>query len=399
MSDNRAYRWKILIASYLASFAFGMTLQNVPPVMPLLIEDFGLAHAEAGLTMSLFALPMIFLSIPAGLLADRLGPKRVGLLAFVCTIVGSLVVAFSTSFPMLLAGRAIAGAGALTLVLIAPQFISQWFMARELGTAMGIWNTAFPLATIVSFVSLGGIGQALGWRASMLVALLAVIICMGVFWLLASPAPATGQRAERRGSLPQTIGRAGVTIWLVGAAWLLFNASTLSFMAFAQDYFQSAGYPVVMAGLLSSMMLWGTFVAAPLVGVLLDRGLRNELLMIIGSLGLAAALFLVPASPSLVVPILLFGALVSSLIVVSIFALPSTLLEPRLLGLGYGILATCLNVGTTLGPFLVGAVRDASGSYTPGFWAMSIMALLISVAALALFATRSTIPKARSVPE
>lgn len=61
-----------MAATYLASFSYGLTIQSVPPVLPLLIKDFHLAHAQAGLAQSLFALPMIFLAIPAGFLADRL---------------------------------------------------------------------------------------------------------------------------------------------------------------------------------------------------------------------------------------------------------------------------------------------------------------------------------------
>jgi predicted MFS family arabinose efflux permease len=399
VTEGTSYRWKILVVAYLISFTFGLTLQSVPPVLSLLIREFGLTHTEAGLTMSLFALPMVFLSIPAGLLADRYGPRSVGLVAFLVAVVGGLLSALSQSFAVLLAGRALTGIGVFTLVLIAPQLVSQWFLGKELGMAMGIWNTAFPLGTILSLVTMGSIGQALGWRAPMLIAVGVAVLAMFVFGLLARPAPLTADRARHQGSFRSAIIRAGLPIWLVGAAWLFFNASTLSFMAFGPDYFQSVGYAVAKAGLFSSMMLWGALVVAPAVGLLLDRGWRAEALICAGALGLALALFLIPTNPSLVVPILVLTAVVNSFIVVSIFALPPTLLEPSLLGLGYGILATCLNIGTTLGPLVAGLARDLSGSYTTSFWAMAVMAVLISASTVPLIVTRRAAPASAAFPE
>ncbi len=394
MTDDNSYRWKILIATYLASFAFGMTLQSVPPVIPLLIKDFGITHAEAGLAMSLLALPMIFFSIPVGRLADRHGPKIVGLFAFATLVAGDLVVASSTSFPVLLAGRAVAGAGAFTLVLISPQLISQWFVGKEIGVAMGIWNTAFPLATVISLSTMGPVGQALSWRAPIVIGTAAAILAMIVFVLLVRPHPVDHRGPAVRQSVVSALRRAGTPIWFVGAAWLFFNAASLSFMAFAPDYFQSEGHSTSMAGLLAGMILWGTFFGSPLVGLLLDRGQRPEVLMIIGSVGLAATLLLVPAFPSVVVPVLLLGAVVSSFIVVSVFSLPPSLLDPSLIGLGYGILATCLNIGTAVGPFLVGVIRDFSGAYTVSLWGMAAMALLVAASASRLMASRKAAPEA-----
>ncbi len=386
MQTEKSYRWTVLIASCLGPFVFGLSMQVLPPVLPMLIRDFGLTHAEAGLSMGLFAAPMIFLSIPAGMLADRHGPRLVGLIAFAVTIAGDLLVASSPTFPVLLAGRAFTGLGAITLVLISSQFVSQWFHGKELGLAVGIWNTAFPLAAILSLTTMGSIGQAMGgWRGPVLIAAAVALASMVAFGLLASPAPLAQEHVRPQGSIRSQIFLAGPSIWFVGAAWLFFNASTVAFFSFAPDYFQSAGYSVTDAGLLSSMTLWGVFLLAPLVGLLLDRGMRPKLLIVLGSVGYALSLAVLPVNPSWAVPILLFVTLANQLTVVSIFALPPSLLTPNLLGLGYGILATCMNIGTTLGPLAVGLARDLTGAYTVSFWVMAFLALLISVSVAPMF--------------
>jgi MFS family permease len=375
----------ILIATYLCSFAFAFSLQSVPPVLNLLIRDFQLTHAQAGLTMALFALPMVFFSVPAGIIADRYGPKLVGLMAFAVTIAGHLIVAFSPVFPMILAGRAVTGIGAFTLAIVGPQLLSQWFLGKELGLAMGIWNTAFPLATTVSLATMGVVGQAMGWQSPMFIAAAISLLSMAVFGLLARPAPHLEDRTQSQGPMASAMLQVGVPIWSVGAAWLFFNASLQSFMTFGPDYFQSTGYPVATAGLMSSMILWGSLFMGPLVGLLVDRGWQREGLIVLGSLGTALGLFLVPVSQSMILVPILWMALVGSLLVTSIFALPPTLLPPSLMGLAYGILNTFLNIGTSLGPPAVGLIRDLSGTYTGSFWIMALFALLSGVSIAPLF--------------
>jgi MFS family permease len=70
------YRWVILFMVYICMLVFAFTLQFLPPILPTIIANFQLSHTQAGLLMSLFTLPSIFLAIIAGLLSDRWGTYR-----------------------------------------------------------------------------------------------------------------------------------------------------------------------------------------------------------------------------------------------------------------------------------------------------------------------------------
>ena len=72
--NNNLY--SVLIMVFLATAAYGMILQSIPPLLTAIIGDLKLSHAQGGMLMSLFALPGIFLSLPGGLLADIYGPKK-----------------------------------------------------------------------------------------------------------------------------------------------------------------------------------------------------------------------------------------------------------------------------------------------------------------------------------
>lgn len=371
-------RWKVLIAVFVVTVTFSLTMYAIPPVLPLIMQEFRLSHAEAGLMMSLFALPMVFLAIPTGILSDRCGPRATGLGALALTIVGTSIVAATQTFPLLLAGRALAGTGALTLTLISPHLISQWFKGKELGLAMSIFNTGVPLGMITSLVTMGYVGQALGWRIPVLISAAFAVLSVLVFALL-TRSPSSRGRAVISSPPRVGVAQAGIPIWLVGAAWMFFSAATVPFSTFGPDYFQSEGYSVTNAGLLSSMLMWGSLFLGPLVGLLLDRGFSKVMMVATGGAGMAASFFLIPLLPLQEVPVLLLLAVSNILVPIAVFSLPSELLDRRMLGFGFGVLSSLVNVGAFVGPVLAGYARDVTGNYFFSFWTMAGLALLLSL--------------------
>jgi predicted MFS family arabinose efflux permease len=213
---------------------FAFTLQFLPPILSLIIEDMKFTHTQAGLLMSLFALPTIFLSILAGSLSDRLGPFRVGVISLILAIAGTLLFVVSNSFIYIAMGRVISGIGAATIAIVAAQIISQWFRGREVGTAMGIYNTAMPVGTIICYTSFGNIGQSLGWRMPIFIS---IIICLaGLITLLILYKPAPGKpthtarlEGKKQSGFLSSLREIGLPLWLIGLCWMWFNAAFMSF--------------------------------------------------------------------------------------------------------------------------------------------------------------------------
>jgi MFS family permease len=72
-----------------------------------------------GLAMGIYGLTQGILQIPFGMASDRLGRKRVILFGLVIFALGSFIAAASTSLNMLMLGRAIQGAGAISAAVTA----------------------------------------------------------------------------------------------------------------------------------------------------------------------------------------------------------------------------------------------------------------------------------------
>ena len=382
------YRWVILILSYLCMLVFAFTLQSLPPILTLIIEELKLTHAEAGLLMSLFSLPAIFLAILAGLLSDRWGPFKTGVISLVLVITATLLFAVSDTFLYAGLGRVIAGIGAVTISIIAAQMLSQWFRGRQIGTAMGIYNTAMPVGTIICFTTFGRLGESLGWRMPIFITALIGVVGLIAFLLLYKPAPNPPQKIdfdkeEKVTGLFSSLPKVGVLIWLVAFCWMWFNAATISFSTFAPDFFMSKGYSIGFAGFLASLVMWGALGLSPVIGYLVDKVNNNDVFIGVGGVIMATAIYLVTRSTDFLFPMVVMAVAVA-FIPAPVFSFPSKILQPENLGLGFGILSTVSGVGMFFGPYMTGLVRDKTGSYEISFIFLSILALLVTLTAIIL---------------
>lgn len=382
------YRWVILILSFLSVLVFAFTLQCLPPILTLLIEELRLTHAEAGSLMSLFALPAILLAILAGMLADRWGPFKTGVISLSFAIIGTLIFAVSGSFLYAGLGRVIAGVGAATITIVAAQVLSQWFRGREVGTAMGIYNTAVPIGTIISFTTFGRLGETLGWRVPLFITVMVGVIGLAAFLLVYKPAPNASQgisreKEEKVAGMFSNVLKVGVPMWLVGLCWMWFNAAVISFSTFAPDFFVTKGYSIGFAGFLTSLLMWGSLALSPVIGYLVDKFSNHDFFIGAGGVMTATAIYLITQSTDFVFPMLVMAVAVP-FIPAPVFSFASKILEPKNLGLGFGILATVSSIGMVFGPYLAGLVRDKTGSYELSFIFLSMLAMLTTITAVML---------------
>jgi MFS family permease len=373
-------RWRVLALCHLAVFSFAVTLQVIPPLVEALVQDLGMNHAQVGALMGLFTLPGIFLAIPGGHLSDRLGPRRIGLASLSLMALGTFLMAPLTPVP-LYAGRFVAGIGGGVLVVICPQIISQRFMGRELGLAMGIFNTAVPLGTILSFNFLGLAYKVMGIRNVILLTGCLTVISLTFFTFAYADV-----RPKLKGeAIPRpTLRGLGPFIWLIAVIWTLFNVALMAFFTFGIDYFGSCGFSDHIAGLLSSTPMIVSILAVPAVGWLMDRyGWRGGLLAVGGMLcGLTMLLISRYPTGALLWTILL--GLGVSMVPPAIFAMAGESVPADKIGLGFGILTTLFNIGLFLGIPLVGSLRDLAGNYQLGFLFMAAALFASSILALYL---------------
>ena len=152
----------------------------VLPIMSLHLTDLseysstfmiGLAFGMYGLTQALF-------QIPFGILSDKFGRKKMILLGLFIFLVGSIFIYFSQSLIMIIIGRGLQGAGAISAVLLALLADLTTDSART--KSMAIIGASIGLTFGISIVLSPILNSYLGFENIFLMIAILTLIAMGV---------------------------------------------------------------------------------------------------------------------------------------------------------------------------------------------------------------------------
>jgi len=376
MNAGNGYRWTILGLAWFCVFTFAIIYQSIPPILGIMIDILRITHSQAGGLMSLFALPAILLSIPGGLLADRYGTRVVGSASLLVLALGTVITALGDSYLILGLGRLVAGMGTAVVVIVAPKIVTTWFRENEIGSSMGIFNTAMPLGTIISLSFMGMVGLQFSWKGPIWIGLAVSMLALSLYLLLHRTRSSDGQIKAAPSGLVASLREAGTGIWWVGLSWAFFNAALISFFTYAPDYFVTRGKDISQAGLQASYPMWGGLILSPFTGIVIDRIGGKWLFITIGCAGIAALLYLISWFPGQATLISILIGVFVAMVPPAVFSSPADLLPERLVGLGFGIIGTVFGIGVFLSPYAVGFLRDVTGTYLWSFTAMAIFAIL-----------------------
>ena len=248
--------------------------------------DLGFGPRVLGFIVGLYFGALALASLPAGALADRIGPRHLLLGALGGSAVSSAGIAFvtpSTGWLMLWMGLA-GVSGGITLPAASLALVRG--TARSGGVAFGIQQSAVPAAALLAGLAIPFVSLTIGWRWTFL---FGVGLAPVVAWLLPSadrPAP----RSERFGMQTRPPVRLPGAFYALAVASGLASAAAIATSAFFVESAVERGATSTAGGMLLALG-GGLAIATRLyVGRQADRGTRRHLVVVaallaIGSLG------------------------------------------------------------------------------------------------------------------
>lgn len=354
----------------------------IAPLLPEIERRTGAGEAGLGLALAAYALPILFVSLPFGRLADRLGRRPLLLNGLLLTAAGSAVIALSDSLAPLIAGRAIQGVGSASSWIAALALVSDLAPEGRKGEAIGFALAANSVGAIGG-PALGGLtGDAVGFEFPfVLVGSLAVLLAVAGFTLLPRQAPrpvgegggggwrAMVERLGRREVLP------AVVIVVGGSA-----ALGLIEVAAPLDADQRLGLSAAAIGSLFAATVALDAIAAPIAGRASD-GIGRRPVAAFGLLGLslsAVLLAVLPGTVGLGVGLGVFGIGTSIA-----FAAALPWLDEAFgsldRGFGYGVLNVLYSAGYSTGPLVAGLTLEF-GDAELVYWGLAVLAAGLAAA-------------------
>jgi len=379
----------------------------LPPLFPLLRDDFGLNNTELGLVVSVLSLGGL-LQAPVGNVVDRVGARRIFVAGVGVTSAGIALVGIGPTYPAILALAAVSGLG-------QSAFHPADYAMIDAITEPDVRGRAFSVHTFSGFagfaaapVVVGTLALLVGWRATLLVVGgVGLLYTLFAALALAPTSRATvgadgvpredgvtgadgtgdgGPNTDASRSFVATLRRPGIlamvafflVMALAGKGVQTFT-SVLAVNSFGLEESVGNTLLTVYFALGSIGILVG--------GVLADRYAPGRIIVVGLVVGASALLFtlagVVPVAP---LPLVLLFGLVGffvSLVTPSRDRLVSEVSGAGSTGRSFGIVFTGATVGSLVGPVLLGAVGDAA-SITLSFVLVGLFFLIAGVLAFSL---------------
>lgn len=134
--------------------------------LPLWAREFGLSFTQVGLIRSAYTGGMSAFQIPAGLLAERWGERRLLAVGTAVTAVGFIAVGWAGSFVPLLILLLAAGLGSSVQHPLSSSLVSKAYETGNRRTALGTYNFSGDVGKAGVAAAIGLLAGVIGWRAA-----------------------------------------------------------------------------------------------------------------------------------------------------------------------------------------------------------------------------------------
>ena len=172
------YIMLVLCAGYTVS-QFLRTSLGV--LSPNLMHDFNINPNNMGLLGGVFFLSFAIFQIPAGILIDKYGPRKVMSSVIIFAVLGSIIFALSNSFYILLIGRVLMGLGCSICLMGSLVLITRWTDSDQFSKLAGIILAVGGIGGLLATTPLSYFSELFGWRLSFWLAA-AVTFCVMVLY-------------------------------------------------------------------------------------------------------------------------------------------------------------------------------------------------------------------------
>jgi len=398
--------WILLIFAWAANFVIRI---GFSALLPSIIQELQLSYTKAGLLASAFFYAYVLMQIPAGLLGDRFGRRRVLVLGLLGGALAAGLTGLAGSLVTLFLARALTGAFQGSLFSNDRAIIATVTPPDRIGLGQGVSFSGPGFGLTFGLVIGGLLVEILPWRTvMMLFALGPIIAAMLIALYVPAPPPAMTQVPVRQ-RLRSLVSNgplrvlALVSMCAIGDQFILATWAPLFFTEVGVSDVGRAGTLAALQGVAASL---GMIVSGWAHDRLVERGYASKTVIVAGLGGLVvsmlamAAIIVVRSIPGLAV-ILFVAAFFCWSIWGAVYTLLARMVRPDELGTAFGFSNSISFVGAIVGPIATGWVRDLTGSFAGGCVLAAILALAGAALTIALRvpATATPPPYLRSPAE
>lgn len=361
MTDRRSLF--VLILAITGTGIMGNTL--LAPAIPDILDEFGVSDSGAGLLIAATSFPGIFMAPVMGVLADRLGRRRVLVPCLATFGVFGTAAALAPSFAFLIAARFGMGIGAAGLINLAVVLIGDHWGPADRTRLIGR-NAAFLTVCLAVMPPIGGVLTDLGtWRLALAPYSLAALTAVVAWRMLPPDRPDTTVSVrEQLGGVGDVVRQPAVLTVLVGGAAsfvMIFGVFLSTLPIHLENEF---GYGASMRGLFLALpAIPSTLVAFNLQRV--RERMSAQVLLIGCSIAFAVGFALIGAGEA--IALVIVGCIVYGIgegaLIPTLQDQAVELSPPEHRGAVVAVYVGAARLGQTIGPLGAAAIFGATSTF------------------------------------
>ena len=238
--------------------------------------------------------------IPAGLLLDRFGSKKMILTGGVLMLLGQLTMAFTTVLPAAIAARAVVGLGDAFTFISVVRLVPHWFPPRQVPLVTQLTGISGQFGQVLSAVPFLTLIAHFGWTTAFTAAGALGVVSLTVTALLLSNAPDKAVIDDPKTDLRATL-RSVKTVWMRPGTRLGFFTHmgtqfsvTIFTLMWGVPYLTAAQHVSRdEAGALLTVSVVTAIVAGILIGIFIGRHPHRRSWLVLGIITSNAAIWTV----------------------------------------------------------------------------------------------------------
>ncbi len=176
----------VLTAAVLGSTLAYVDDSVVNVALPRMESDLDTTLSAMQWVVNAYTLCMTALLLVGGAAADQFGRRLIFLIGITVFAVSSIGCGLAPDVPVLIAARAVQGAGAALLVPCSLALIGAAYDEKERGTAIGIWSGASAIASGAAPILGGWLVDHSSWR---MIFLINPLLAIPTFWIAVRHVP------------------------------------------------------------------------------------------------------------------------------------------------------------------------------------------------------------------
>ncbi|PYM77951.1 MAG: MFS transporter [Candidatus Rokuibacteriota bacterium] len=338
-------------------------------LLPLWATEFRLTFAQVGMIRTAYSGGMAAFQIPAGLLAERWGERRLLAAGTAITALGFIAVGTVGGFLALLSVLLVAGIGSGVQHPLSSSLVSKAYETGPRRAALGTYNFSGDIGKVVVPAAVALAATVVGWRtASMAYGVIGVFAALGILGVLARLTPEMPDTDDRSAQAATAAAGWGIRdargFVALTAIGMIDNATRTGFLTFLPFALIAKGSSVAGVGTALALLFAGGAVGKFVCGIVAER------------LGVIRTVVLTEAATTLCIVSILAAPLPVALAIMPVMGVAlngtSSVLYGTVADLvtaerrsrAYGLYYTVTIATSALSPSVYGLVSDVAGVST-----------------------------------